>query len=527
MGTILYPPTLDWSYMTQRPQQLMRQFARDGHSVLFYNKQAQDGQVIEYPEPGIAVIRHAQAFEDELIAHLPRESRLFWTSWSRRLPQARRVHADYTVYDCVDDFPDWDEEERQYAANADLIVCTAAHLETKMRHLLPKHPLCLVPNGCDHEHFAAVLTGTHRRAEEAACEEVWQRVANHPGPVIGYIGAWAPWVNEEWIRSAAAIMPEALFYIAGPSLREETGPLGPNVVMLGYRSYDELPALLAMTQVCIIPFHLNRITQSTNPVKVYEYLAAGKPVVSSALPEVLPLQPYVATAASEEDFVRLLKKACVGKPTQSQERAERSAYAKAFSWQERYRTAAEALDRHCAGWRQSSRLPVEEWAAYFTKQVPLRFRTVNSYYADVCLVQDPPYIGHPPGGEYSTFLLVDSRFFQGNGALRRAYLEFEAAVPAGGAPESLPTVKLAWADASVPLERLTDRSKPESRSLGTLPLKRSADDSLVLDITSLLDALPKQGRYLLQLSADISYPFRMDHPQFTLLRQWKTKEERA
>ncbi|WP_058301345.1 glycosyltransferase [Gorillibacterium timonense] len=526
MGTIIYPPTLDWSYMVQRPQQVMRQFARNGHSIMFYNKSAQEGRVVEFPEPGIAVIRHSLAFVDELLPLLPTEGRLYWTSWSRKLPHARTLGVDRVVYDCVDDFPDWEEEERQFAASADLIICTASHLETKMRQLLPNKPIYLVPNGCDYEHFAegSSESGTRTGAAKAEADSAWQRIAGHSGPVIGYIGAWAPWVNEDWIRAASAAMPDALFYIAGPTLREDTGPLGPNVVMLGYRRYEELPALLRMTRVCVIPFHLNRITMSTNPVKVYEYLAAGKPVVSSPLPEVLPLQPSVFIAHDRDEFALRVEEACLESADRN---VERSVWSRQFSWEERFKTISEALGDHFPDWKNEAAgsLPVAEWEKYWTKQLPLRFRTVNSYYPDKCLLQDPPYVGCPAGGVYETFLSVDTRLFPGSPL--RVYLEFDAHVPPGGVPDALPLMELSVAKPSVPLERLTDRTKPECRPLADMSLKRSIDDSLALDLTPYLSSLPENGRFLIKLASRITRPYRLDRPRLTFLLKDSGQEEES
>ncbi|WP_438434512.1 glycosyltransferase [Gorillibacterium sp. sgz500922] len=529
MGTVIYPPTLDWSYMVQRPQQIMKQFARDGHSVLFYNKTGQAGRVVDYPEPGIAVVRHALAFQDELLPLLPADNRLYWASWARKLPHAAALGASAVIYDCVDDFPDWEEEERIYAASADVVFCTADPLLKKMRSLLPGKPVFLAPNGCDDRHFAG---GRSRSRPDGAVlpgsldgDEAMLRLARHPGPVIGYIGALAPWVDEAWIRTAAQALPHALFYIAGPPLREETGPLGANVVMLGHRPYPELPALLQLTTACMIPFRINRITESTNPVKVYEYLAAGKPVVSSPLPEVMPMRPHVFIAASAEEFAARLAEAC-RKP--SDQEAERMAYARKFSWNERYRSIARELERRWPKWKAArTDLPVEEWSRYSTQRLPLRHRTVNSYYPTHCLTQDPPYVGQPPGGRYETFLALNAKAFPDSPL--RIYLEFDAAPPAGTAAEELPLLEISAADGYVPTEGLTDGNKPPCRPLASLPLRRSLDDTLAVDLTPYVDktALIRKeaGRMLLKLSSPLSRPFRLDHPRLTfLLRNPSDKE---
>ena len=118
-------------------------------------------------------------------------------------------------------------------------------------------------------------------------------------PVIGYYGALASWVDVPLLEKIADAHPEATIVLAGGHFDVDLSPIAkrPNVRLLGQRPYDEMPKLLWNFDVCMIPFLVNDITEATNPVKFYEYLYGGKPVVAPALTELLPVRGAVVPRA--------------------------------------------------------------------------------------------------------------------------------------------------------------------------------------------------------------------------------------
>jgi glycosyltransferase involved in cell wall biosynthesis len=104
-----------------------------------------------------------------------------------------------------------------------------------------------------------------------------------------------------------------------------------------------LPAYLGCFDIAVIPFKINELTTGVNPVKLYEYLAAGRPVVSSDLPEVRPFSPYVAVAGNAAEFVRGLEAELAA--DSPEKRAERIELAEQHSWEARAESAAEAVQR--------------------------------------------------------------------------------------------------------------------------------------------------------------------------------------
>jgi glycosyltransferase involved in cell wall biosynthesis len=166
-------------------------------------------------------------------------------------------------------------------------------LETKLPHNRNTH---LISHGVDVDHFRkACLAET---AIPADCPVV-------KGPVIGFFGLVADWVDLEVIRYIAEARPEWTVLMVG-AIRTDTSALRslPNVHMLGRRDYDSLPGYCKAFSVAILPFVVNGLTLAANPLKLREYLAAGLPVVATPLPEVRKLGSLVRTALTPEDFLR-------------------------------------------------------------------------------------------------------------------------------------------------------------------------------------------------------------------------------
>jgi glycosyltransferase involved in cell wall biosynthesis len=141
-----------------------------------------------------------------------------------------------------------------------------------------KHLRCY-PSGVDVEHFATAL----RVAPHAVLRPYAGR------PIFGYVGVIDERLDLALVDGLAAARPDATIVLVGPvtKIDERTLPRRENIVYLGKRGYDELPALLAGFDVALMPFALNEHTENISPTKTLEYLAAGCPVVSTAVPDVV------------------------------------------------------------------------------------------------------------------------------------------------------------------------------------------------------------------------------------------------
>ena len=162
-----------------------------------------------------------------------------------------------------------------------------------------------------------ILAGTGRRFRTLAAEsgtgelEIAAEIAKIPGPRIGYFGAIEPWlVDQELIKRAAREHPEWQWIFIGNKSRGMDIESLPNVHFLPPVSYDELPAYAAGFDVCVLPWDTDKaFTSYGSAIKVREYLATGKPVVISPLPEYEPMADVLRIARSRDDFMSLVEDA--------------------------------------------------------------------------------------------------------------------------------------------------------------------------------------------------------------------------
>lgn len=310
---ILYPPTLNWSYMFQRPQQIMRQFAKAGYQVMYINQKQHNGKPPEEVEPNLTVYHDWKS----LLAAKPHVD-IFYATWSKSQEWLGQVKADVIVYDCVDDFPDWEPYEDSMLNKSNIVFATSTILHGKMDK---KHPnVHLVNNACD----PSVISKAKKIPELASLKK----------PIIGFVGAVGSWVDVAMIEKVAAKYTTILI---GPSFGEKI-PKG--VINLGQKPYEELPNYYSSIDVGIIPFKSNRIAIAANPVKMYEYMAAGKPVVTSDLPECRTFEGVVFPSKTPEEFMVNLELAI-----HSQVNKKAKQFASKNTWADRFKVIDEEIKK--------------------------------------------------------------------------------------------------------------------------------------------------------------------------------------
>ena len=321
---IIYPPTIDWSFMKQRPQQLMEQFALHGYTVYYCNKTQSKTEDFSTIQPNLFLI-HDNAF---LINHIvpwlkaSRKKILVWASWAKLYPFIDLYQPDFVVYDYIDDFPDWKPYLAPMVKRADLVTTTSTILQQQIGTEFPDKPNYLIPNGCDLRHF-----GSQDLVKNLFGLEDSNR------PIITYSGAWAKWVDKELVQKIAVRFPNALVAIIGVEFGATVDRNIPNLRYFGYKPYSDLPKYLRSSTVCIIPFLIHEITIATNPIKMYEYLAYGKPVVSTDIPEAHGV-PGVYIGTTHDEFLAQIGNILNGKRTFNEEEVNR--WLMGHTWEERF-----------------------------------------------------------------------------------------------------------------------------------------------------------------------------------------------
>jgi glycosyltransferase involved in cell wall biosynthesis len=195
--------------------------------------------------------------------------------------------------------PSWIKDNIDFLIDkADIIITSSQNLFNKLK-IKRKHNLFLVGNGVEVEHF--------KKARENI--EISMDIKSTKKPIIGYIGTIGEWFDFELIESILKFYPNISIVLIGPIFLKQKPEINkleslyPNLFVLGKKSYSILPNYIKAFDVCIIPFKINELTLSVNPNKLYEYLAAGKPVISTALPEVEKYNGTVYMAKNTDEFL--------------------------------------------------------------------------------------------------------------------------------------------------------------------------------------------------------------------------------
>jgi hypothetical protein len=223
------------------------------------------------------------------------------------------------LYRCTDDqsaFPDlpaWIiEVETTVLKEADFTACTSFPLYQRFKKIQPNQPILHLPNGVDFSRF--------------------QQTEQKNNQVI-YVGAIEEWFDVEMIHKAAMDNPQLQFDIIGPVRREINRDILPkNIAFLGARSYPAIPNLLANALLGIIPFKRTDLINSVSPIKLFEYMAAGLPVVSTRWKELEHLQSPALLVETPEQFSLAIKAAI---KNQRELQKKGLSFAKNSDWQNR------------------------------------------------------------------------------------------------------------------------------------------------------------------------------------------------
>lgn len=251
-----------------------------------------------------------------------------------------RFKEEKVVYYCVDDhaaFTGYNtsqvlRDEEDLCRRADLVVTTSSTLQEQKAAFNPN--TLLVPHGVDYEHFAAALQSD--LAEPADLADI-------PHPRLGFFGLIRDWVNVDLLAQVARMRPAWHFVLLGDS----TVDLTPyrqiaNMHFLGRKRYQELPGYCRHFDVGLIPFQVNRLTHAVNPIKLREYLAAGLPVISTPMPEVMRYKHLIHIADTPETFMSAAE-ACLSEESGGREQRCRAMAQE--TWPEKLELICQQLDK--------------------------------------------------------------------------------------------------------------------------------------------------------------------------------------
>lgn len=258
-----------------------------------------------------------------------------------------RIPKSMLVYDCVDNYPsfpayrdnsDWIEQrEARLCRKADLVTCTAPALLEQKKDFNPDNTF-LVHNVGDFEHFATARDPATKVAPDVAAIDK---------PVVGFVGAVSDYkLNTDWLLELARARPGLEVVVIGP-----VGNSSPdlaeleaqsNLTLLGHRDYQDLPTYLKGFDIAVIPYRINEHTESVFPIKFFEFLSTGLPVVISNLPALEPFWGEVEVAETAESFIEACDRALA--EISRDDRQRRIELAERNSWASRIARIMELVD---------------------------------------------------------------------------------------------------------------------------------------------------------------------------------------
>lgn len=296
---------LPWKFVYQRPQHLLSRFANK-YSVYYveesvYNDEADGYYINDVQENITVVVPHlnnaapAQANETERMENILKQlfdacsidAYSFWYYTPMALAYTANFSPRATVYDCMDELsafkfapPTLKTLEQQLFKKADLVFTGGNTLyeAKKDQH----NNIYSFPSSIDKAHFKAARNNIEQGADQE----------NVPYPRLGFYGVIDERFDIEMIKEAADAKPDWHFVLVGPVIKIDaaTLPKNKNIHYLGAKSYEELPRYLSGWDIALIPFAINESTRFISPTKTPEYLAGGKPVISTPITDVV--NPY-------------------------------------------------------------------------------------------------------------------------------------------------------------------------------------------------------------------------------------------
>jgi glycosyltransferase involved in cell wall biosynthesis len=270
-----------------------------------------------------------------------------WLSHPDQASQIGRYGERLVVFDLMDDhaaFKRGAAAARMAAAELNLLrragLALASSDELAARARAAGARPLLVPNAVEFERFAA-----------AAVEPLPlpAPLTAIPGPRLLFYGTVGPWVDTALLGALARARPDWSLALVGETAGGDLAPLGglPNVHLLGRQPYAALPAFLQHCDLCLLPFVQSALTRAVDPVKLYEYLAAGRPVVATPLPELDKCGDLIARAAGPDEWLATIARQLAA-PEPAATRQARLAFAAAHTWQDRAALIVDAIEERLA-----------------------------------------------------------------------------------------------------------------------------------------------------------------------------------
>lgn len=350
---VIFLSVIDYNFRFQRPQHLATRFAADGHRVFYVNANfirtnaiieeqknlfivdfantdysaiySMNGEsVSDWMEKHLSNLVNSQAIRDAIVI-------VDYPNWVYGAEYLRKKYGFKIVTDYMDDYTGFIGTSENFLKDncicllkeSDLVVASSQFLYEVAVQYIDADKIELIRNGTETEHFYRAFVKNSESMKKK---------------IIGYYGAVAHWFAWEKVCYVAEKFSNCDIVIVGEvtEYREKLEKYK-NIKLLGEKSYKELPQYLADFDVCLIPFDASTdLIKATNPVKFYEYLSAGKKVVATEIPELMPYKnEYVYMSNDNKKFTEYVE-LCLKNEDILKSEQECINFARKNDWQERY-----------------------------------------------------------------------------------------------------------------------------------------------------------------------------------------------
>lgn len=311
---------LRWDFVYQRPQHIISRMAKE-YKILFIEEPWQRAEESESRLMKINEMLHVlqpnvngiAAIKDILPQYISQSSTAVgWFYSPSFVPVLEYFNFSAIIYDCMDELAlfkgapaELIDQERYLVANADIVFTGGKSLyESKAQ--LHKNVHCF-PSSVDQAHFGKALNGVALPVD----------IASIPSPIVGYFGVIDERIDLALLDEIAGLRPEVSFVMIGPlaKIGEDELPRRANIHYLGMKDYKELPGYIKAFDIAMMPFALNDATKYISPTKTLEYMAAHRPIASTAIKDVVRDYAHcVSIVHSTHDFDRVIEEAIDGIP---------------------------------------------------------------------------------------------------------------------------------------------------------------------------------------------------------------------
>ena len=352
--TVLEFGCIPWNFRFQRPQHLANELVRNGCRVFYFDPVFNvDGNPVQRVGRNLYVSTPQAGGKLSIHFHIPSDKDIaIFDGWFKKFKRKNGIRKylikidhpfwfyflgkdiNKIVYDCMDNHSAFENKhekiewlERKLVKRADYVLVSSDNLEKKLVKYKPKR-IEILRNAAEYEIFArdSQISGKN-----------YKELGKLKKPILGYYGAVCEWFDFTLVSKVVSSFPDCSVVIIGKVDNTEAEKLErayKNIHFLGEKPYREIPMYLSGFDVCLIPFVINNLIKSTNPVKIYEYFSAGKAVVTTAVPELEMYSELLYYSHGEDQFIGNIKLA-LKEGGRSDLKKKRIEVAKGNTWSDR------------------------------------------------------------------------------------------------------------------------------------------------------------------------------------------------